>query len=199
MDGGDFVNATAQFLAANWSAIRPHILKAVNAGFYQHRESGFAEDVLGDLAVYLIAKDKLASHITDGKGVKLSVLTAWARQRAFTRLRGWGTDANTRTVYGARTNWDRQKGTGQETPGTEEELFSVEYEDLSPEESAMFRDTLSRIHQLAGSINPYVLYLQAEGSSRAEISAKLGWTIWQVDENLSQTREVLQPVLSKQV
>lgn len=200
VDGGGFVNATARFLAANWSTIRPHLLNIVNARFCAVRESGIAEDALSELAISLIKHDRLAPYINSGEGVQLGVLTVWALQRAANQMRCWGKDAGTRTMYGARTVMDRENKVEASVPGTEEEMLSLEDDDLTPEESASFRATLATVSRVAeGQMDPYILYLKAEGSERGEIAEELGWTEGQVAFRLRTFRQKLRVALSKQV
>lgn len=194
------MNATARFLAANWSTIRPHLLDIVNARFWAVRESDIAEDAVGDMVVYLIKNDTLAPYLESGKGVQLGVLRVWALQRAATQMRSWGKDAGTRTMFGARTVLDRENKVEISAPGTEEEMLSLEDEGLTPEESASFRATLATVSRVAeGQMDPYILYLKAEGSQRGEIAEELGWTEGQVDFRLLTFRQKLRVALSKQV
>lgn len=199
MVGGGFVNSTSRFLATHWATIRPHLLDVVRARFYHIRSSGIAEDALSDLTISLIKSDRLAPYLNSGEGIHLGVLTVWALQKAYSRLRSWGVDVHLRAAYGARSRTE-PKDQSSPDPGTEDEILEVESNDLSQDDHVAALDVLGIIQRVAGQdMDPHILCLKADGAAREDIAAEMGMTKGQVARRLTDIRERTRIALSNQI
>lgn len=199
MVGGGFVNATSRFLATHWATLRPHLLEVVQARFYHIRSSDIAEDALSDLTISLIKSDRLAPYLNSGDGIHLGVLTVWALQKAYSRLRSWGVDVHLRAAYGARSSTE-PKDQVFSNPVTEDEILEVESNDLSQDDHVAALDVLGITQRVAGQdMDPHILCLKADGAAREDIAAEMGLTKGQVARRLTDIRERTRSALSNQI
>jgi hypothetical protein len=101
---------TARWISQNGSALRSSLITHLASKLSVSNSIGAVEDHVHTFMTRMVEKDLLAPIIGRGTRPSFSVLRVWAYQSACTEMRRWGVDASTRTLRGAKTAREMEKG-----------------------------------------------------------------------------------------